>query len=127
VQGTSDEPFVPGQQQFPRNERLTRKLDFVYAYEHGAKWVGGSFILFVVRRAGQGRKLGFAVSRKVGGSVVRNRVKRYIREVYRKHRSLLIDDIGLVVVAQAASGQSSYDECAAALQRIFQKGDVLRG
>lgn len=85
------------------------------------------FIAYVVRQTGQGRKLGCAVSRKVGKAVVRNRVKRYIREVYRTHRSLLIDDIHLVIVAKADAGKVGYQECAAALQRIFQKGDVLRG
>ena len=59
--------------------------------------------------------------------MVRNRVKRYIREIYRTHRSLLLDDIHLVIVAQASASKAGYEECAAALQRIFQKGDVLRG
>jgi ribonuclease P protein component len=127
VQGTSDEPFVPGQQQFPRNERLTRKLDFVYAYEHGAKWVGGSFILFVVRRAGQGRKLGFAVSRKVGGSVVRNRVKRYIREIYRTHRTQLPEDVHLVIVARSCSAELKYNSTEEAIVRLLVKGELLDG
>jgi ribonuclease P protein component len=111
----------------PRRERLTRRSDYLRAYKEGKRWTSGLFVCYVVRQAGQGRKLGCAVSRKVGRAVVRNRVKRYIREVYRKHRSRLMDDIHLVVVALAPSGDAGYDECAAALQRIFQKGDVLRG
>ena len=114
-------------ERFPRRERLTRRSDFLHAYKEGKRWTSGPFVCYVVRQTGQGRKLGCAVSRKVGRAVVRNRVKRYIREVYRKHRSLLIDDIHLVVVAQATSGQAGCNECAAAMQRIFQKGDVLRG
>ena len=112
---------------FPRRERLTRKSEFLHAYQEGKRWTSGPFVCYVVRQAGQGRKLGCAVSRKVGRAVVRNRIKRYIREVYRRHRSRLIDDIHLVVIARPASAEVNYHECAAAMQRIFQKGDVLRG
>ena len=112
---------------FPRRERLTRKSEFLHAYQEGKRWTSGPFVCYIVRQAGQGRKLGCAVSRKVGRAVVRNRVKRYIREVYRRLRSRLIDDIHLVVIAQPASAEVNYHECAAAMQRIFQKGDVLRG
>ena len=123
----SDGPVVPGKEDFPRRERLTRRSEFLRAYQEGARWTSGPFVCYIVRQAGQGRKLGCAVSRKVGRAVVRNRIKRYIREVYRRHRSRLIDDIHLVVVARATSTDMNYDECAAAMQRIFQKGEVLRG
>ena len=123
----SDGPIVPGIEGFPRRERLTRRTEFIRAYEKGARWTSGPFVCYIVRQAGQGRKLGCAVSRKVGRAVVRNRIKRYIREVYRRRRGRLIDDIHLVVVARATSAEANYQECAAAMQQIFQKGDVLRG
>ncbi len=118
---------MPGQERFPRNEHLTRKRDFVQAYDEGEKWVGESFLCFVVRRTGQGRKMGCAVSYKVGNAVVRNRVKRYIREVYRKHRAELLDDIHLVIVARPAGARLSYPQCEESLRQLFQKGGVLRG
>ncbi len=114
-------------QAFPRHEHLTRKSDFERAYAEGVKWVNEAFVCYAVRRAGQGRKIGCAVSRKVGSAVVRNRVKRYIREIYRTHRTELVDDLHLVVVARVASAGMTYRTCADAMRRIFQKGDMLRG
>lgn len=89
--------------------------------------MGNAFICYGVRRAGQGRKMGCAVSRRVGRAVVRNRVKRYIREVYRKHRATLRDNVHLVVVARPASAGLDYHACEREIRRFFRKGDVVRG
>ncbi|HIJ64751.1 MAG TPA: ribonuclease P protein component [Candidatus Hydrogenedentes bacterium] len=117
---------MPGQHKFPRHERLTRKRDFAEAYARGAKRVGRDFIGYVVRREGQGRKFGCAVSRKIGGAVVRNRVKRYLREAYRTHRNEFADDAHLVVVARPSAAKLSYHQCEAAMKRLFRQGAGLR-
>jgi ribonuclease P protein component len=118
---------VPDNQKFPPHERLTRRQDFLYVYEHGEKVVGPQFVLYWVRREGQGRKFGQAVSRKVGRAVVRNRVKRYVREIYRTHRAQLGDDLYLVLVARSRSAGLDYHASLAAVQQLFHRGGVLRG
>jgi ribonuclease P protein component len=67
------------------------------------------------------------VSRKVGRAVVRNRIKRYIREVYRTHRARLAADVYLVIIARPTAARLSSRECADAMRRLFHKGDVLVG
>jgi ribonuclease P protein component len=121
-----DEPAVPGQERFPSAERLTRKADYQRIYQEGDKWVGPAFICFVFRRPGERRRLGLAVSKKVGGAVVRNRIKRYLREIYRRRRSELADGMDLAIVARTAAATLTYTECETAIGQLFQKGDVLR-
>ncbi|MBI4560057.1 MAG: ribonuclease P protein component [Candidatus Hydrogenedentes bacterium] len=118
---------MPGRQRLPRTERLTRKCDFEWVYQHGTKRVGPHFLCYMARREGQGRKVGFAVSRKVGKATVRNRVKRLIREVYRRHRSELAGDLCLVVIARSSSRELSFEECSAAIRRLWSQGGVLHG
>ncbi len=116
---------MPSLEKFPRGERLTRRRDYLEVYRQGQKARGRAFDCFVVRRAGQGRKFGLAVSRKVGGAVTRNRVKRYIREIYRTRRKHMVDDINLVVVARPESASLSFAECEQAIGELFRKGEVL--
>lgn len=116
---------MSGRESFPRRERLTKTHEYRDVYEHGHRVVGPAFICYVVRHEGQGRKFGLAVSRKVGGAVTRNRVKRYIREVYRTSRKHLVDDIRMVVVARPASANLTFTECEEAIGRLFRKGEAL--
>ena len=118
---------MPGDEKFLRKERLTRKREFEAVYATGRKYVGRAFICYVARREGQGRKFGFAVSRRVGAAVVRNRVKRLLREFYRRHRRFLAEDVQLVVVARPASGTLRYEQCAEAMRQLLAGGEVLRG
>jgi ribonuclease P protein component len=66
-----------------------------------------------------------AVPRRVGGAVVRNRVKRYLRETYRRNRAHMVDDAHIVIVARPGAAGISYHDCAEAITRLFRKGNVL--
>lgn len=122
-----DEPAAPGRNQFPRAARLTRQSAFRHVFEHGKKVVGPHFVCYLVRCEGQGSKLGLAVSRKVGKAVVRNRVKRHLRECFRTHRRHFAAPVALVVVARPPSAELDYAGCAEALRALLRRGGVLHG
>lgn len=116
----ANEPIVPGKYALPRPERFTRKREFLRAFEGGAKHLDRSFVCYLVRGDdGRGNKLGYVVSRKVGKAVVRNRVKRYIREIYRIGRSLLEPGIHVVIVARPASAKLDYRQCEESIRRLL--------
>ncbi|MBI5095666.1 MAG: ribonuclease P protein component [Candidatus Hydrogenedentes bacterium] len=110
---------------FPRRERLTRRSEYLKVYEAGKKQVDQAFICYVHAQLGHGRQFGMAVSRKVGGAVVRNRVKRYLREIYRRHRGQLSSDLCTVVIARPASARLTFHECETALWRLLQRGGAI--
>jgi len=61
----------------------------------------------VFAQAGSGR-IGITVSRKVGGAVVRNRVKRWIRECYRRRRGDFPGRVDFVVVARPTAAEAGH-------------------
>lgn len=93
---------MPGTHGFPREARITRKTEYDFVFQHGEKVVGRYFVCHVARREGQGRKIGLSVSRKVGPAVVRNRIKRSLREYFRTHQDRFCGDAQVVVVARPA-------------------------
>ncbi len=71
---------------FPRSVRLLRHADFERVYKLGKRHFAACITVFYLRRAeGEGSRVGFTVSRVLGGAVVRNRMKRRLREAVRLH------------------------------------------
>jgi ribonuclease P protein component len=66
-------------------------------------------------------RVGFIVSRAVGGAVVRNRVKRRLRHLARERLRSLPGPVALVVRAQPAAADASYQELGQALDRCLQR------
>lgn len=65
---------------------------------------------------GAGTRLGITVSRRVGNAVVRNRIKRRVREWFRRERGRLRHGIDLVVIGRSAAAELSWPEIRLALE-----------
>lgn len=92
-------------------------------YRKGESAVTPSLALYV-RRNGMGKnRLGITVSTKLGHAVVRNRVRRRLREIYRLHEGELLAGIDLVVVARVRSAGYDYHQ----LERDFLRACVKLG
>ena len=103
----------------PRVARITEKSEYQRVFSQGEKLWGRLFVCYVLVEAETERRLGLVVSRKVGGSVVRNRVKRHIREFFRLNRHCLTLGLQLVVVARANSASQDGNVCARELERML--------
>jgi ribonuclease P protein component len=93
-----------------RGQRLTRRPDFLAVQERGRRLSGSSYLLLALARPGAlretGARLGITVSKKVGKASVRNQVKRWVRESYRRMSDLAPPGTDLVVVARASAVKS---------------------
>ncbi len=83
---------------------------------------GSGFVVLVMRQADEhGPRLGLTVSRKVGNAVVRNRVKRRIREWYRRARADFPEGGDLVVIARPEAAELGSGELSATLTRLLRE------
>jgi ribonuclease P protein component len=82
---------------FPRSCRLTARRQFLDVYNRGQRVARPSFLLFGLLNDVGHCRLGLTASRKVGNAVARNRVKRVMRDIFRRHRQDLGVAMDLVV------------------------------
>ncbi|MEO8432920.1 MAG: ribonuclease P protein component [Acidobacteriota bacterium] len=76
-------------EKFSRDDRLRKRTEFEACYASGVRVSGRHLLLFLLPRPEASRpRIGISVSRRVGGAVTRNRVKRRIRQLFRTHRGL---------------------------------------
>ena len=67
-------------------ERIRRRAEFQQIYERGVRIHSRYSTVFILANEGGPARLGIAATKKLGGAVQRNRAKRLIREVFRRHK-----------------------------------------
>ena len=95
----TDERFRPA-------NHIRRRAEFQRVYESGTRVNGRLMTVFVLQRPDGPTRLGIAATRKLGGAVMRNRAKRLIREVFRRHRHP--EALDIVVVPRTPLLTASY-------------------
>ena len=93
---------------FPRGDRILRRSDFLRAQSEGRRVHTPHFVIVALPGERGHLRLGVTVSRKVGDAVRRNRVKRLLREVFRRNRALFPRACDVVVVARAGAYTLDY-------------------
>ena len=107
-----------GPQGLAPEERLRRRQDYLRAYRTGRRRGGRFATLFYVSNDTGTARLGITASRKVGKSVVRQRLKRRVREIYRRwERRRDLPPFDLVVNLKPTAAEGSFPELRRELER----------
>lgn len=92
------------------NTRVTDSAEFYRAYRRGAAYRGRSFSVHVFPNELGTPRLGLSVSKKVGNAVVRNKVRRRLKEIFHCHLEEIPGSLDLVVSARPTSSEASFQD-----------------
>jgi ribonuclease P protein component len=106
-----------------RDQRLTRAKDFALARRQGKSWSDRLLVLVARPNALDTTRYGFSVGRRVGKAVVRNRVKRRLREVVRPAN--VRQGWDLVVIARQGASTADYSELERSMKSLLGRARLL--
>ena len=91
---------------FPSTVRLRSSRDFERVYAIKCKAADGVLLMFLARNEQTATRIGLSVSKKHGGAVERNRLKRWLREAFRLERHQFPAGLDLIAIPLAADRAS---------------------
>src|ERR1044071_1858852 len=105
--------------------RLRSNRDFRRVYAKGRSHVHPLLVLYVLPNPEVEHRFGFSVSKKLGGAVQRNRLKRRLREVCKARAGEIKPGFDFVVVARKQLAEVDFAAIEAAADELFRKARVI--
>jgi len=108
----------------PKQKRLAKRREFVHVYETGQKLFSRFAVVFFAGNALPNSRIGITATKKLGKANVRNRLKRWTREVYRRSREPLGIDaqsLDIVINVKPNAAETSFLEYSRDLRRVLER------
>jgi len=106
--------------------RLRKRKDFNRTYKKG-KSIANAFFVLVYRKSGLPvTRAGFAVSKKYGKAVSRNRIKRQLREIYRYRIPRIKDGYDLIFIVRKNARKIEFSKIENAVDDLLRKAQLYK-
>ena len=109
-----------------KSEIFRGKHDFNAVHNHGRSFANHALVILVVSDERYNGKVGFAAGKKLGGAVVRNRVKRLMREAYRLNKNSLRRDFGMILVGRKFLVTAKFKDAEKAFRDVCRKAKLFK-
>jgi ribonuclease P protein component len=114
----------PRSESLPKEKRLAKRREFLRVYETGRKWFSRYCVVFAAPNDLSFSRIGITATKKLGKAAVRNRFKRWTREVYRRQREPLSLDshsLDVIVNVKPNAADARFEQYREDLQRALQR------
>ena len=109
-----------------KSEIFRSKHDFNAMHNHGRSFANHAFIILVLSGERYNGKVGFAAGKKLGCAVIRNRVKRLMREAYRLNKNSLRRDCGIILVGRKFLVTAKFKETQKAFLDLCRRAKLFK-
>ena len=98
-------------ERFPKRERLRKRRDFLRVEATKVRRIITEHIIILAAPgSSENARIGFTVSKRIGTAVKRNRIKRLLREIYRRNKGIFPPGYDIVLIARKQDQNTCYQE-----------------
>ncbi|OPZ94842.1 MAG: Ribonuclease P protein component [Firmicutes bacterium ADurb.Bin419] len=105
---------------------IKKNKEFMKLYKKGKFFVAKYLVLYVISNKSKVNRLGITASKKFGGSVKRNRIRRLIKECYRHYEGQLKEGFDLVFVARSSDGMPDFSDIKREMKFLLKKLNIFK-
>lgn len=105
---------------------LKKNADFRTVYQEGKSAGNHLLVLYIRRREDEQNRIGISVSKKVGNSVVRHRLKRLIKEAYRLNENKFVGGLDMIFIARPGARERSFPEIERAVLHLGKRMNIQK-
>lgn len=106
---------------------LRKKSHFQEMYRIGKSYANRLVVLYIVPNDSDVRRVGFAAGKKLGNAVIRNRVKRLLREAYRLQQNEMVVGYNLLLVGRKGMVNVGFEQASMAVRDLLKKAKMFAG
>lgn len=106
--------------------RLKSNRDFRKTYDKGKSFANKYLVIFFVKNRLDNNRVGIAVTKKLGNSVVRNKIRRRIREAYRLNSYKVKQGYDIVFLSRVGAKEVGYKELESAVLHLLKLAGLIK-
>ncbi|MGM9924413.1 MAG: ribonuclease P protein component [Bacillus sp. (in: firmicutes)] len=108
--------------------RIKKNEEFQQVFHKGESFANRQFVIYILPKKGQEYfRIGLSVSKKIGNAVMRNQIKRYIRQAFLEMKDDVLVERDYVIIARKPAADMTFSEVKSSLAHALRRGKALKG
>ncbi|WP_243387225.1 ribonuclease P protein component [Bacillus kexueae] len=110
-----------------KRNRIKKNEDFQNVFKNGTSMANRQFVIYMLDQPNEKEfRIGLSVSKKIGKAVIRNQVKRYIRQVFLEEKQNILAGKDYIIIARKPAAEMNYHEVKKSLLHLFRKTKIYQ-
>lgn len=109
-----------------KRQRIKRNAEFQEIFKKGKSFANRQFVVYCLTKEEDYYRVGLSVSKKVGNAVVRNRIKRYIRQTFLEIHDQVYSKMDYIIIARNPAAKLDFHETKKSLEHVLKIAKVIQ-
>lgn len=107
--------------------RIKKNDEFQYIFKHGKSFANRQLVIYYAENPEQEHfRIGLSVGKKIGNAIVRNQIKRYLRQAFHELEQDIRQDIDIIIIARQPTKDLGFHEIKKSLSHLLYKQRLLK-